>query len=252
MTGPAEDAPGGVRTSWVVSMAVALALVGFVAAIQWNGSFERQAYTTSAQQVLAAQVISYQNEQEMLLNQLEATQAQIQSFQEQSSGSATAQAAVNAGLEEARAAAGLTALTGPGVIIEIADSQRQVPEGDSAVNYLVLADDLRDIVAALWHAGAEGVAINGERLVATSSIYGVGSSVLVNTAFLSPPFRIEAVGPAGLDARYAADPAFIGRVGQRIEVYGLEYAAQASDEVALPAYIGSTTLRWAVPSNPLP
>jgi len=138
------------------------------------------------------------------------------------------------------------------VIIEIADSQRQVPDGDSAVNYLVLADDVRDIVAALWHAGAEGIAINGERLVAISSIYGVGSSVLVNTAFLSPPFHIEAVGPEGLDARYAADPAFIGRVGQRIEVYGLEYATQASSEIALPAFIGSTTLRWAVPSNPLP
>jgi uncharacterized protein YlxW (UPF0749 family) len=243
---------GLVRTSWMVSMAVALALVGFVAAIQWNGSFERQAYTTSAQQVLAAQVIRLENEQESLLAQLEAAQTEIQAFEAENSGSATAQAAVNAALAETRAAAGLSDLTGPGVIIEIADSQRIVPPGDSAVNYLVLADDLRDLVNALWHSGAEGIAINGERLVPTSSIYGVGSSVLVNTAFLSPPFRIEAIGAEGLDTAFQADPAFVGRVGQRISVYGLEFAVEASPELVLPAFIGSTSLRWAVPSGPLP
>jgi len=43
-------------------------------------------------------------------------------------------------------------------------------------------------------SGAEAITINGERLVSTSSIYGVGSSILVNTAFLSPTFRIEAIG----------------------------------------------------------
>ena len=92
---------------------------------------------------------------------------------------------------------GLTAVHGPGVIVEIADSKRVVPPGENPANFVVLVDDLRDIVAALWASGAEAISINDERLVATSSIYGVGASVLVNTAFLSPPFRIQAIGSEG-------------------------------------------------------
>jgi uncharacterized protein YlxW (UPF0749 family) len=125
-----------------------------------------------------------------------------------------------------------------------------VPAGENPGNYIVLADDLRDIVVALWDSGAEGIAINGERLVATSSIYGVGSSVLVNTAFLSPPFRIEAVGPADLEERFQANPAYLGRVAQRIEAFDLEFALQAQTDLRVPAFIGSTNLRWAVPEDP--
>ena len=102
-------------------------------------------------------------------------------------------------------AAGLTKVTGPGAVIEIADSKRPVPAGDNPANYIVLVDDLHDIVTALWASGAEAITINGERLVSTSSIYGVGSSILVNTAFLSPTFRIEAIGPQDLLDRFLAN-----------------------------------------------
>jgi uncharacterized protein YlxW (UPF0749 family) len=133
------------------------------------------------------------------------------------------------------------------VVIEIADSRRVLPVGENPANYIVLADDLRDLVVALWHSGAEAVAINGERLVATTSIYGVGSSVLVNTAFLSPPFRIEAIGPGELEARFRSDAAYLGRVAQRIEAFDLEFAMESSPELRLEPFIGSTRLRWAVP-----
>jgi uncharacterized protein YlxW (UPF0749 family) len=138
-------------------------------------------------------------------------------------------------------------VTGPGVVIEIADSRRVLPVGENPANYIVLADDLRDLVAALWHSGAEAVAINGERLVATTSIYGVGSSVLVNTAFLSPPFRIEAIGPGDLGEGFRTDAAYLGRVAQRIAAFDLEFAMESSPELRLEPFIGSTRLRWAVP-----
>ena len=95
----------------------------------------------------------------------------------------------------------------------------------------MLVNDLRDIVTALWASGAEAISINGERLVATSSIYGVGASVLVNTAFLSPPFQIEAIGSDGLLERFQSHPAFLGRVAQRLEPRKFEKAAIAFDGV---------------------
>jgi uncharacterized protein YlxW (UPF0749 family) len=83
--------------------------------------------------------------------------------------------------------------------------------------------------------------------VATSSIYGVGASVLVNTSFLSPPFRIEAIGGEGLLERFESNPAFTGRVAQRIEFFDLEFAAAPADDLELPAFVGTTRFRWGVP-----
>jgi len=237
------------RSGWVMSMAVALGVLGFVMAAQWNGEVQRASYTTSAQQALAAQALALEQEQESLQAGLAAVESQLTEIQAQSEGSQTELAAVNADLAEARLAAGLTAIHGPGVVIEIADSRRIVPVDENPGNYIVLADDLRDIVVSLWHSGAEGIAINGERLVSTSSIYGVGSSVLVNTAFLSPPFRIEAAGPPGLEERFQADPAYLGRVAHRIEAFDLEFATESQTDLLVPAFIGSTNLRWAVPEG---
>ncbi len=235
--------------TWAISIASALAVMGFVGAAQWNSSLARERFTTSAQQVLADQVVDLENEQAQLRAQIAEAEAEVQAIQEQSTSSSAILAALNARLDEARLAGGLTAVSGPGVIVEIADSNRVVPPGENPASFIVLVDDLRDIVAALWASGAEAIAIDGERLVATSSIYGVGASVLVNTSFLSPPFRIEAIGGDGLLERFQAHPAFTGRVAQRIEFFGLEYAAAAADDLQLPAFIGSTAFRWGVPAD---
>ncbi|HKR97910.1 MAG TPA: DUF881 domain-containing protein [Candidatus Dormibacteraeota bacterium] len=237
------------RNSWAFSIAMALGIVGFVGVAQWNGSLARQQYTTSAQQVLAGQVTTLENEQKTLRDQLASANAQVQQFQGQSAGSQTALEQLNKQLNAARLAAGLTKVAGPGVVIEIADSKRTVPAGDNPANYIVLVDDLHDIVAALWASGAEAIDINGERLVSTSSIYGVGASILVNTAFLSPPFRIEAIGSEGLLNRFMANPAYLGRVAHRIDAYDLEFATQEQGSLTLPAFIGSTRFRWGVPTG---
>ena len=236
-----------VRSSMVVSVALALGLFGFVVAAQWRGGAERQTYTTSAQETLADQVVQLEEEQQGLQAQLAAVDADLAAIQAESEGSQTALAAVNEDLAQARLETGLTPVSGPGLVVEIADSRRVVPAGENPANYIVLADDLRDLVVALWHSGAEAITINGERLVATTSIYGVGSSVLVNTAFLSPPFRIEAIGPGELGERFRTDPAYLGRVAQRIEAFDLEFATAPAETLDLPAFIGSTSLRWAVP-----
>ena len=240
------------RPQWAVSIAGALAVIGFVGYAQWNGSPERVQFATSVQQVLAGQVTVLETEQRDLRAQIADAEAKVLEFQTASTTSSSALADVNHRLEAARLATGLAALKGPGVVIEIADSKRVVPDGENPANYIVLVDDLRDIVTALWSSGAEAISINDERLVATSSIYAVGASILVNTAFLSPPFRIEAIGSDGLLDRFAANPAFTGRVGQRIDAFGLEFATQATNSLELPAFVGNTRFRWAVPSEEAP
>jgi len=236
--------------AWALSIGLALAVIGFAAAAQWKSSVARQEYTSSAQQVLAGQVVGLEQEQKTLRDELADDERQVQQFQSASAGSQTTQAGLNRQLASARLAAGLTKVTGPGAIIEIADSKRPVPPGENPANYIVLVDDLHDIVTALWAAGAEAIAINGERLVSTSSIYGVGSSILVNTAFLSPTFRVEAIGPDDLLSRFLVSPAYLSsRVAHRIDAFGLEFATQQNGSLTLPAFVGNTRFRWGVPEG---
>ena len=243
------------RSRWAVSIAAALGIIGFVGAAQWNSSLGRQVFVTSAQRVLVSEAEQAQREQEQLRDEIEVAEARVREFQEADAGSQAARERLNSELAAARLKTGLVSISGPGLVIEIADSEREVPVGESATNYIVLVDDVRDLVTALWASGAEGITISGgltqgpapERLVATSSIYGAGAAILVNAVPLSPPFRIEAVGPEGLHDRFLGHQNYLGRVAQRIEAYGLQFASEARGELTLPEFIGNTRMRWGAP-----
>ena len=240
------------RPQWAISVALGLAIIGFVGAAQWNSSLARQEFITSAQRVLISEAEQLQRQQETLRDEIEAADARVQTFQEADAGSQAVLQQLNDDLLAARLAAGLDPVRGPGVIVEIADSDRPVPEGESGTNYIVLVDDLRDLVTALWGAGAEAITVAGgggpaERIVATTSIDGAGPAILINSARLSPPYRIEAIGPAGLHDRFLAHPSYLARVARRIEAYGLPFASEPRDELELAAFIGNTRLRWGAP-----
>ena len=243
------------RPVWTISIAAALAVIGFVGAAQWNSSLARQQFVTSAQQILINEADQLLRQQEELLAQIEEAEGRVQEFQERTAGSQTEIDQLNQALAAARLATGLGAMRGPGAVIEIADSTRQVPVNESQTNYLVLVDDLRDIVTALWASGAEGISISGgaaeggppaERLVATSSIYGAGMAILVNAVPLSPPYRIEAIGPDGLHERFLTHPIFLP-IERRIQNFGLQFASEPRDEITLPAYVGDARLKWGAP-----
>jgi uncharacterized protein YlxW (UPF0749 family) len=58
----------------------------------------------------------------------------------------------------------------------------------------------------LWSAGAEAIAVNGQRLTAQSAIRSAAGAILVNYRPLRPPYRVEAIGPPGLAEEFAATP----------------------------------------------
>lgn len=246
--------PRFTRPQWAISIAAALAVIGFIGAAQWNSSLARQEFVTSAQRVLVSEAEQAQRQQESLRAQLEEAEERLQEFQARDEGSRTAQERLNQQVAAARLTAGLTSVAGPGVVMEIADSLIPVPAEGRPTDYIVLVDDVRDLVTALWASGAEAISISGggpgspaERLVSTTSIYGVGSSILVNTAFLSPPFRIEAIGPDGLHERFLVHPNYLTRVLRRIEAYGIQFASEARDEVTIRDFVGNTRLRYGAP-----
>jgi uncharacterized protein YlxW (UPF0749 family) len=81
----------------------------------------------------------------------------------------------------------------------------------------------------------------------TTGILDIGGSVLVNSAYLSPPYDVAAIGPADLYQRLSRSTGFIDFVRARADAFGIKLRFAELPDVAIPAYAGSVTLRHARP-----
>jgi len=239
--------------SWQITLGVALLGLGFLIAAQAAGEGPRVRYTTQERPPLLATASELQAKQDELKAQILDLRAQISALEGSSAGSAATVKQLNDDLEEARLAAGLIPLSGTGIVLQMEDSQQPVAEGDSGDDYLVGARDIRTVVEELWLAGAEAVAVNGERMTPTSAIIDIGSTVLVNSAYLVPPYRITAIGPKDLYARLSAAPGFVEFVRARAQRYGIRMSFAEPESVDMPAFAGTVSLRYSRPiSTPSP
>jgi uncharacterized protein YlxW (UPF0749 family) len=98
------------------------------------------------------------------------------------------QADLDARVRRLEARAGFAPVRGPGVAFTVDDAEG----GDET--QVVRDDDLAILVDGLWAAGAEAIAINGQRLTVRSSIQNSGRAIHVNTRPLAPPYRVEVIG----------------------------------------------------------
>ncbi len=152
---------------------------------------------------------------------------------------------------------GVAPVTGPGLQITMADAPASTaaPGSDPRANgspdqSRVLDRDVQTVVNGLWSAGAEAIAINGQRLTSRSAIRYAGQAILVDFRPLVPPYVVSAVGDSGaLQTRFAASPA--GAYLQALrDNYGIRAAIVASSRLDLPGAGGTTTrLTHAAPAR---
>lgn len=153
---------------------------------------------------------------------------------------------INAELERQKMMAGLLTVQGPGVQVTLDDSSiRSVPATADSSNYLIHEYDLRDVVNLLWMAGSEAIAVNDERIVATTSIYCVGSTILVNDTRLSPPYLIQAVGNPVVQEDIMSNPAYLKEIKRRAELYGVQFKVNRTGKLTVPAYKGGFPVNYA-------
>ena len=94
-------------------------------------------------------------------------------------------------IEEHRFYAGLVTVSGPGIDIGLDDAPVRY---ESVAGLLVHDIYLNEIVNTLREAGAQAIAINGERIVPMSEMLCMGPSIRVNNKKLFAPYHIEAIG----------------------------------------------------------
>jgi uncharacterized protein YlxW (UPF0749 family) len=91
------------------------------------------------------------------------------------------------------------------------------------------------------------VALNGNRLVATTPIRGAGQTIVVNFRPLNPPYVVQAIG-ASRPQFEASDIA--GRFRHWTTQYGLGFSVKDSGRVVVPAYNGRVAISSANPPSP--
>jgi uncharacterized protein YlxW (UPF0749 family) len=170
--------------------------------------------------------------------------AQLQSSL--AAGSGDLEAAL-AGLERLRALAGLEALAGPGVVVELEDSTRIPTSAAEQADLRVQDTDLRLVVNALWAGGAEAVAVNGQRVVTTTAIRQAGGVLLVNYRAVASPYRVVALGdpPALEDALDLAG--IVKQFEVWREIYGLGFSVQRAARLVAPGLPAPPEVQWGGP-----
>jgi len=95
-------------------------------------------------------------------------------------------------LADARRLAGLTSVSGEGVIVTLNDSSVTDPTDISQYS-LIHSQDVQYVVDLLKASGATAMSINGERIVCTTSITCTGPTIRVNNSRYPVPFVISAI-----------------------------------------------------------
>lgn len=177
------------------------------------------------------------------LSQLEAEKARLNSeitdleikLARATQGYQEALAALEGELAKARLAAGLTAVTGPGVEIILDNPETAGQTGQPVSLYVIRDEDLLRVVNELRAAGAEAISLNGQRIVATTEIRFAAPLINVNLTRVVPPYHVLAVGkPEHLHSALAIP----GGVVDYLKNLGVRVEIQDRDKLTLPAYAG--------------
>ncbi len=225
------------------SLAAVLAVVGFLTLVAVRGKEDARRGTETNRASLVKLIRDRQGEVDELGKTLVALRAEVLSARRRLSDRAAADARRVRGVQ---LQAGTVPMTGPGLEVTLSDSDREPEDPGDRAALAVHDVDLQLVVNALWAAGAEAMAVNGQRLVTTSPIRAAGETITVNFRPLVPPYEIAAIG-AGKAAFERTD------VGARYRRFaddlGFGFQVKARHRLSVPAFLGTLQLSAAQAGN---
>lgn len=186
-----------------------------------------------------------------LRQQVSQQRKQIQKYQDAMTEDGGKTQVLAEDLQKLNVLAGLTPVSGPGVIVTLRDSkqQPQKPNGmtadmwqEACAEYLIHDSNIRDVINELKNAGAEAISINDQRVTNSTSIRCVGNNVYVNAVpTAGSPVQIKAIGNADL-----IQSGLLMRGGIKDHFIDPEMiTVNKSELLTLPAFSGATPLKYA-------
>ncbi len=144
--------------------------------------------------------------------------------------------------------AGLTARSGPGLVVSLDDAPRSArtrsyPAGmpsPSPNDLVVHQQDVQSVLNGLRAGGASALSVMGQRVIATTAVRCVGNTLLVSGRVYSPPFVIAALGdPGRLRAALEAEPGV-----QIFQQYVARTGCTWTSPARAPSRCRLTRVRW--------
>jgi len=132
---------------------------------------------------------------------------------------------------------GLVDVKGPGIVITLDDAPARQP--DTPVNWQIIHDqDIKIILNDLKKAGAQAIAINGERVVPMSEQLCAGPTIKINNNRYSVPYVIEAIGEPGVLYEAIVNSS---RIAEMTE-FGIRVEIKTAKEIKLSKFSGADNL----------
>ena len=164
--------------------------------------------------------------------------------------------AVQSQVDALRGPAGFEAVRGPAVTVTLDDAPKEEIDravekgGVTAEDLVVHQQDIQAVANALWSGGAEAMTLQQQRVISTTGIKCVGNTVVLHGVQYSPPYRITAIGDVATLLGSLESSPYIAGYLTYVRAHNLGYEVGTSPEVTMPAYDGSTDLRYAKAAAP--
>ena len=241
-----DGEPAGARRWLHTAVAtVTLVALGFLLVVAYQQTVAEQPARTQARAALADQVQKRRDETEQLQDRADRLGNEVAVLREKELGGAAV-----AQLRDLESATGLSPVRGSGAKVTLGDGPTPVNPltGERNTVARVKDTDLQLATNALWSLGAEAIAVNGQRLTATSTIRQAGEAILVDFRPVSTPYEVIAIGPDDL-AKQFRDSYAGGFFTELVSKYGMSFAATDAHDVTLEAAT-QLKLRVARPVTP--
>ncbi|TDC69320.1 DUF881 domain-containing protein [Micromonospora sp. KC606] len=238
--------PSGWRATTVRAVSVlVVAVVGFLFAVAYREALAEEPSRSQARAGLIAQIKQREAETDELTARADRLREEVNRQRDAAlSGSQAAR------LRSLEAGTGLGRVRGDGLVVRLVDAAPK--EGDAVTGDSdagpdrVIYSDLQKVANDLWAAGAEAVAVNGQRLTATSTIRSAGAAILVDFRPVTSPYEVSAIGPGSMRDRFEESRSayLMRRVAKQT---GLSFEVREAEGLTLPA-APEPRLRYAEPS----
>ncbi len=232
---------------WQALFAVLLMALGFLLVVQFRAGrvlSTQEGVPTRNVYALATMLRQEREARQDLEGQVAQLSRRLAGFETAAAQRKSTDQALRHELAALRVAAGLVSLGGPGVAVSLRDGTLAVAgQAPPVVQYV----DLASVVNELWAAGAEAIAVNNTRVIASTGFSQVGGTIIVGQRRLLPPYIVTAIGdPQTLEGALRIR----GGVVEGLRALGLGITIARQETVTIPAVQALPVLRLAHPVAP--
>lgn len=190
---------------------------------------------------LRAEVLKYKEKYDNLLKETEKVDEQLQQEIEKVTENNSELEETEKQINDGNKMIGLTEVTGPGIIITVADSDLDPSKVLDSSNLLVHDSDILKIVNELKNAGAEAISINNQRVILTTPIICGGNIININGERIGSPFEIKAIGSPEALANLSRPYGILSNLKDR----GINVSEiKKSNNITIPKYSGVLNFKY--------